>query len=576
LAEQGASEDEIQAVAESMPAHNEKDSKAEQVPLSKATLDTAGQIKPELVIGLVGPVGTDLHGLARTIEEKLCAFKYRCEQIKVSTLIKGMCDDATKVKLETAKGGERIELLMEAGDRIRTDARNGGALVPLIVTAIRTARASFNRERGVTDDTHADDACYIVDSLKHPDEIKRLRSLYGRGFVLISAFDSTDLRIKKLQRDIARANTSTDIDQFRDDAIKLVDTDSKRPGGGIGQNVQDAFPLGDFFIRVHGGYDVPLGRFLDALFGDPYVTPYRCEHHMSEASMAALRSADLSRQIGAVIVDHHGEIVSTGCNDVPMAGGGTYWPDEPSHLDNRDFRTGQDFNAVKKFDIISELLSFLERHELYDRAKEGDAASITAELVTGRFRTEFKELRISNLIEFGRVVHAEMAALMRAAQRGIAVDRSTIYSTTFPCHMCARHIIAAGVSRVVYIEPYPKSMTSELFPESVSIDHKNVSADRPDFGEGHQRSGADGDRIVVRFDPYEGIAPRLYAQLFRVGSGRKDAKGYTVEWRRAEAVPKTFDRPEIDLALEREFATGLGDIDPIGLTAVVEKEGART
>lgn len=528
------------------------------------------QAKPELVVGLVGPVGTDLHGLARSVEEKLSAFRYRCEQIKVSTLIRGMCDVELQAALETAKGGERIELLMSAGDTVRNSAGNGGALIPLIVTAIRTARAAFNRDRGVEEETHADDACYIVDSLKHPDEIKALRDLYGRGFVLISAFDSADVRIAKLQRDIARTNTSTDVDQFRDEAIRLVEIDSKRPGGGIGQNVRDAFPLGDFFIRVREGYDGPLGRFLDALFGDPYVTPYRCEHHMSEASMAALRSADLSRQIGAVIVDHHGEIVSSGCNDVPMAGGGTYWPDEPFELDNRDFRTGQDFNAVKKFDIINELLTFLEEHELYRRTGDGDATGVTAELVTGRFRTEFKELRISNLIEFGRVVHAEMAALMRAAQRGIAVDRSTIYSTTFPCHMCARHIIAAGVSRVIYIEPYPKSMTTELFPESVLVDHKSFVADRPNVGPGHQHIGSEGERALVRFEPYEGIAPRLYAQLFRVQSGRKDAKGYTVDWHRADARPKTFDRPQIDLDLERQVATGLGSIAKVGLTAVRE------
>ncbi|WP_298814654.1 anti-phage dCTP deaminase [uncultured Sphingomonas sp.] len=524
--------------------------------------------KPELVIGLVGPIGTDLHDLAKTIEEKLSAFRYRCEQIKVSTLIAGMCDDDAKARLDEARGGARIRMLMAAGDSIRTGAGDGGALVPLIVTAIRTARVAFNKDRNVTEDVHADDACYIVDSLKHPDEIKALRDLYGRGFVLVSAFDSRDARVAKLQRDIAKSATSTNVDQYREEATTLVDIDEKRPGGGIGQYVRDAFPLGDFFIRVREGYDVALGRFLDALFGDPYITPYRGEHHMAEASMAALRSADLSRQIGAVIVDRHGEIVSSGCNDVPMAGGGTYWPDEPSALDNRDHTTGQDFNAVMKFDIIGQLLAFLEKEGLYERKVDGDASAVTAELVTGRYRTGFKELRISNLIEFGRVVHAEMAALMRAAQRGIAIDRSTIYSTTFPCHMCARHIIAAGVTRVVYIEPYPKSMTAELFPESVLVDRKSYATDRPDDGGGKPRPDAGGDRDPVRFDPYEGIAPRLYTKLFRVESGRKDARGYTVKWRRADARPKTYDRPEIDLKLERQVAAGLEGIARVGLTAI--------
>lgn len=525
--------------------------------------------KPEIVIGLVGPVGTDLHSLATAIEEKMAAFKYRCEQIRVSTLIKSRCDDDLCTHLEGVKGGERTKLLMNAGDFLRSKSDKGDALVPLIVAAIRAARVQFNSERGASQDVHAEDACYIIDSLKHPDEIATLRGLYGKGFVLISAFDAADARIAKLQRDIAKANTSTDLDKYKEEAVRLVNIDSKRPGGGIGQNVRDSFPLGDFFVRASGSYEVHLSRFLDILFGSPYLTPYRCEYFMSEASSAALRSADLSRQIGAVIVGPNNEIISTGCNDVPMAGGGTYWPDDPASLDNRDYKTGQDFNAVKKFDIISEMLSFLEENELYVRKCGDSPDEITKELVTGKFKRTFKELRISNLIEFGRVVHAEMFALMRAAQRGIAVDNSSIYSTTFPCHMCARHIIASGIIKVVYIEPYPKSMTSELFPESVVIDHKDFSTDES----GGRKEDVPQANTSVRFEPYEGVAPRMYGALFRAPDNRKDSQGYTVDWDRASAWPKTFELPESNLQFELSVALGLDSLPKVSLEACSPNQG---
>lgn len=55
-------------------------------------------------------------------------------------------------------------------------------------------------------------------------------------------------------------------------------------------------------------------------------------------------------------------------------------------------------------------------------------------------------------------MHAEMFAITDAARRGLSVRDATLYCTTFPCHMCARHIIASGIRKVVYIEPYPKSM----------------------------------------------------------------------------------------------------------------------
>ena len=44
--------------------------------------------------------------------------------------------------------------------------------------------------------------------------------------------------------------------------------------------------------------------------------------------------------------------------------------------------------------------------------------------------------------------HAEMEALLSCARSGVSTRGATLYSTTFPCHNCAKHIIAAGVARV--------------------------------------------------------------------------------------------------------------------------------
>ncbi|MFO2375906.1 cytidine deaminase, partial [Pseudomonas aeruginosa] len=69
-----------------------------------------------------------------------------------------------------------------------------------------------------------------------------------------------------------------------------------------------------------------LWRVIDILFGQPYVTPTFDEYAMFMAFSASLRSADLSRQVGAVLTRDEG-IISTGANDVPKAGGGLYWPE---------------------------------------------------------------------------------------------------------------------------------------------------------------------------------------------------------------------------------------------------------
>jgi len=68
--------------------------------------------------------------------------------------------------------------------------------------------------------------------------------------------------------------------------------------------------------------------------------------------------------------------------------------------------------------------------------------------------------------ELCRAVHAEQNAITQAAYFGISVKDSTIYSTTYPCSMCAKILINAGVREVVYSEGYEDEMSKKLFEET--------------------------------------------------------------------------------------------------------------
>jgi dCMP deaminase len=68
--------------------------------------------------------------------------------------------------------------------------------------------------------------------------------------------------------------------------------------------------------------------------------------------------------------------------------------------------------------------------------------------------------------EICRGLHAEQNALIQAAKYGISVEGSTIYSTAEPCSMCAKMLINAGITRVVYRDPYPDELSRRLFKES--------------------------------------------------------------------------------------------------------------
>ena len=63
-------------------------------------------------------------------------------------------------------------------------------------------------------------------------------------------------------------------------------------------------------------------------------------------------------------------------------------------------------------------------------------------------------------------VHAEQNAVIQAARYGINVSGATLYCTHQPCVICAKIIINAGITRVVYKEGYPDEFSLRLFEEA--------------------------------------------------------------------------------------------------------------
>jgi len=68
--------------------------------------------------------------------------------------------------------------------------------------------------------------------------------------------------------------------------------------------------------------------------------------------------------------------------------------------------------------------------------------------------------------ELCRGLHAEMNALLQGARYGIKVDGASLYSTTFPCSMCAKMLINAGIRQVVCSSDYPDELSKEMLQEA--------------------------------------------------------------------------------------------------------------
>jgi len=144
-----------------------------------------------------------------------------------------------------------------------------------------------------------------------------------------------------------------------------------------------------------------------------------------------------------------------------------------------------------------------------------DANEISRLLLADVGPDSVRESRVMDLIEFGRILHAEMSALSDAARKGISVEGATLYCTTFPCHLCAKLIIAAGIKKVIYQEPYPKSYASDLHGDAIAVDSDNT-----------------GGKVV--FNSFLGVSPFRYRDLFEKRRG-KNAEGAAERWNQGEA-----------------------------------------
>ena len=493
----------------------------------------------ELVFAFVSPLGTPTDVVQEALEAALARHQYSVGTlVRLSEYLDGLSAGKDPGPERPASRQER---LMDMGSELR---REHGAdhLAMMAVAAIATERElrSQNDVPGGSPRNQLRSA-HIVRSLKHPDEVARLRHIYGKGFFLLGISASREDRLAALIGE-----------NFpKDEANRLLDKDAAE-AEKIGQQTRRTFELADAFIRVgeKATTEKKVDRLVDLIFSCPFHPPTREEHAMFMAYSAAMRSGDLSRQVGAVITNATGDVIASGANDAPAFGGENYRPAVGAFVGTvnpeggPDYVRGYDSNERERNKILVDVLRAL----VPDEVPDGELTlQQRAELVK-RFEPKLKNSGVLDLTEFGRAVHAEMAALSSCTRTGVSPARGTLYCTTFPCHNCAKHIVAAGLETVIYIEPYPKSKARDLHGDSICFPEEDAVPEE-----------ARGKRVSFR--AFEGIGPRRFIDLFSLtlGSGRpirrkaKHQDGARVAW---EAGADSLPRLPLDPRsyLERETA----------------------
>ena len=373
--------------------------------------------------------------------------------------------------------------------------------------------------------------------LKHLDEVKLLRQVYGSAFFLVGVACNVDERRNLLAETLLHSNASTV------EAERLILRDqADSQNRDYGQNVRDAFALADVFVPGANGIDVrlPIDRFLDSVFGEPFLTPTRHEEGMKFAEVAALRSAATGRQVGAALIPVSGTPVVAGTNEVPKPGGGQFWTSDSP--DYRDFRIGRDPNKVHIKWVVQEFLERLSQAGWLSEEFTGKTGQELADLAfesDGSGSSVLKDARVTDLIEFARCLHAEQATIINAARSGVMTQDAVLYTTTFPCHECAKMIIGAGVAEVHYVAPYPKSLVSSIFRELIDVCPRVEI-----FG------GSGEEKIPFR--QFLGIAPRWYEHAFVAGERREGDQLVTFDRRSASPKASGWSQAGVE---ERESST---------------------
>ncbi|MEZ9142334.1 MULTISPECIES: anti-phage dCTP deaminase [unclassified Shewanella] len=440
----------------------------------------------ELVIGLCGAIGSGVRALQETLKSVLKASGYEIHHIRVSKLISKFSKD----DLSSLNGYERYKLLQDAGDALRLEYKNAFLAECAIqdITIFRDKHHGTSSDDGEVVKTDKKIA-YIIDQLKHPDEINLLRTVYPNNFYQVALIRTEKERRVNLGDEQIDAS---DIDE-------LIRRDRKAdiPHG---QQVEKALYSADYFIRNVSNQskimEGSVSRLVSLIHGQIGITPTYDEIGLYAAYSEALKSACLSRQVGAAIMDDSGQVLSTGCNDVPKFKGGLY--DANSEQDFRCIHQKRCSNDKHKGILESEIESILLGNKVTSKIAKGLAAQI------------INDTKAKSIIEYSRAIHAEMDAITSLARTtsSSTLDK-TLYCTTYPCHNCARHIVAAGIKRVVYIEPYEKSLAMQLHGDAIT-----------DSNEPNK----------VAFEPFEGVAPSRYGAFFKFNQKRKDGAGRAIDF----------------------------------------------
>lgn len=353
-------------------------------------------IGSKIIIGMTGPFGSGCSYIANEILTKK-GYKY----ISLSTILKREYgEDKSYTRNELQNFGN--ELREKYG-------------------------ADILAKKAYEEIAESADEKWIVDSIRNTHEIEYFRKIFG-AFYVIAAWADQETRWKRVEKKYTRNKVAFEDDDARD----------SRENFETGQQVTLCYQMAD--IIIINSKDIKstrsddfkeleqkTQRFIDIIEGKESFAPSEIETLMAMAYANSVRSSCSQRKVGALIIDNFGNVFSSGYNEVPIS--------------ERSCR--QEYGICYRKYLRNKFSD-----ELTDIIQDEPTKNKVAETVKGHFKA----------LDYCRALHAEENAIVNMARLGgtKSLDDATLYTTTYPCNMCANKIAQVGLRHLVYFEPYPQ------------------------------------------------------------------------------------------------------------------------
>jgi len=373
------------------------------------------------IIGLTGSFGSGCTYIAEHILEAKKGYK----RLSLSDILRQEYD-----KADGENGTDTTRhALQDFGDTIRKE-KGAGVLAEKAIEKMR-------------DDLNG--GPWVVDSVRNPAEIRALRD-HSHSFFLFGIYAEKETRWERVNK-----GYDGDRRRFENDDSNDKGDDSLEHGQQVGRCFSEA----DVVLTNDNDYDAvdnedfkelagSVGEYADLVAHplEKQASRRPEESLMAMAYAAGQRSSCRQRKVGAVITDQFGDVIASGYNETP----------------------GQGQSCTAKY---KDCFRKKERDEFFLKLKErGLIAEGKEEELRGEFRKKFRNLDIC------RALHAEENAILNLARNGrsVPLEECTLYTTTYPCRLCANKIANLRFQKVVYLEPYPDQEAKVILREAGTKD----------------------------------------------------------------------------------------------------------